>query len=162
MRQVQAAAQTRTGLIAMSFRMAIRPAVNFIHDLKKQYLTTDQNAVDRQGHFTLPLAVLNQDYAIDLTGASDPIDAASRRTETLGAVDIFMKFPQIAQNPMRQFYLLRKLAQTFGWADTDQIIGTEQDVLQQMQAQAQMQQQQQQNGVPQQGPQPPPGNGIGQ
>jgi hypothetical protein len=156
-RQQQAATQTRTGLIAMCFRMAIRPVINFVHDLKKQYLTTDQQVTDGQGRFTLPLPVLNQDYAIDITGASDPIDAVSRRTETLGAVDLFMKFPSIQTNPLKQYYLLRKIAHTFGWADVDQIIGTEQEALQQAQAAAQQAAMQgQQPGQPGQPGQHPP------
>lgn len=153
-RQWQAAVQTRTGLIAQAFRMSIGPAVNFIHDLKKQYLTTDQELVDRQGHFTIPLPVLNQDYNIELTGASDPIDAPSRRTETLGAVEFFLKLPLVAQNPMRMYYIARKVADTFGWADVDQIIGTEQEWLQMAQQMAQAQAAQQ--GQPP-GGQPPQG-----
>lgn len=135
----QAAAMTRTGLIAMHFRMSIRPVINFIHALNKQYKNTDQQFQVNQDRFNLTLQQLNQDYSIDVVGSSDPIDAPARRTETIGAADVFMKFPAIAQNPMRQYYLLRKIAETFNWADIDQIIGTEQDaqqMAQQMQQQA--------------------------
>lgn len=151
-RQRQAASMTRTGLIAMRFRMAIRPVVNFIHDLNKQYLNADIQYQQGQQNLTLPLPILNRDYTIDVTGASDPIDAAARRTETLGAADIFMKFPAIATNPMRQYYLLRKIADTFGWADVEQIIGTEMDAQQMMQAAAAAAQQGGQPGQPGQGP----------
>jgi hypothetical protein len=154
----QAAAMTRTGLIAMNFRMAIRPVINFVHGLNKQYKNTDQQFNVNQERLTLDLQTMNQDYAFDVAGASDPIDAAARRTETIGAVEMLMKtFPMLFQNPVKVYYLARKFCETFNWADMDQIIGTEQDAMQtaqQMQAQAQAQAMMQ-HGQPGQPGQPP-------
>lgn len=163
-KQWQAAAMMRTGLLAMRFRMAIRGLINFTHALKKQYLTTDQKFNSGTERFTLPLPILKQDYQLDVSGASDPIDAAARRTDTMTAVQMFMQFPLIAQNPLHQYALIRKGIEAMDWADADKIIGTEEELKQQLQ-QAQQQQQQAaamggQPGQPGQGT--PPGGGGGQ
>ena len=143
-KQWQAAAATRTGLLAMRFRMAIRKLINFTHELTKQYLNTDQEFSINGEQFKLPLEVLRQDYNIDVSGASDPIDANTRKAETLQAVFEFMQVPLIGQNPMHQFYLLRKAIQAMGWeVEEDKIIGTEQEIQQMMQQQAQQAQAQQ-------------------
>jgi ribosomal protein L12E/L44/L45/RPP1/RPP2 len=140
-KQWQASAATRTGLLAMRYRMAIEPLINFTHDLNKQYLSTDQQFSVNGEQYKLPAEVLKQDYNIDISGASDPIDANTRKGETLQAVFEFMQVPLIAQNPMHQFYLLRKAVQAMGWeVDEDKIIGTEQELQEQMQQQQAAQQ----------------------
>lgn len=160
-RMWQQAAMTRTGLLAMRYRMAIRPVINFIFALKKQYLTQDQSFTDQAGNFTLPLQILNQDYQIDISGASDPIDAAARRTETLAAYEVLSQNPIIMGDPKKLFALTRKLVESFDWGpEADKILGSEQEVLQKIQQQqaAQAAQAGQQPGAPPQGgpPQAPP------
>jgi hypothetical protein len=129
-RMQQGAAMTRTGLLAMRYRMAIRPVINFIFALKKQYLTQDQSFTDQAGNFTLPLQVLNQDYQIDVAGASDPIDAQARRTETLAAYEVLSQNPIIQSDPMKVFALTRKLIESFDWGpEADKILGSEEDLM---------------------------------
>ncbi len=153
-RMWQAAAMTRTGLLAMRFRMAIRPLINFTFALKRQYLTDNQNFVDQSGAFTLPLQVINQDYQIDVSGASDPIDASARRAETANAYELLMGNPIVSQDPMHTYALTRKLVESLDWGpEADKILGTEQDLLKKIQQaqqaqQAQAQAQQGQGGAP--------------
>jgi hypothetical protein len=161
----QAAAMTRTGLLAMRYRMAIRPLINFIYALKKQYLTNDQSFTDPSGNFTLPLQVLNQDYQIDVSGASDPIDATARRADMQNAYELLSQNPLIAQDPLHFYALTRKFVETMDWGpEVDKILGTEDELVKKLQAaQAQQQAQAQaqdgqpgQPGQPPQGPQPGP------
>ena len=172
-KQWQAAAMTRTGLLAIRFRMAIRPLINFVHALKKQYLTTDQQFTVNGDQLTVPLPVLQQDYQIDISGASDPIDAATRRSETLAAAEMFMQaFPMlVANNLAHQYALARKVGESLDWIDIEKIIGTEQEVQQAMMAQQEAAKQQQMmggaagpgqpGGQPQQNGQPQAnGNGV--
>jgi hypothetical protein len=146
-RQAQAAAQTRTGIIAMRFRMSINSLINFTHQLKKQYLDTDQQFAINGQQYKLPLPVMQMDYLIETTGSSDPVDATSRRNELIGAAPLFMQFPLIQGNLMHQYYLLRKMCDAFDWADAEKIIGTEQEVQQMMAAQQQQAQMQQMLGA---------------
>jgi hypothetical protein len=134
MRQVAAATSVRLDMIVMNFRFANRTLVNFIHALKRQFLNTDQQFTINGHNFKLTPEEINQDYLIDISGAADPMDAGTRRQEELAAYEIFMKDPDIAGNPMRRFALRRKLAETFNWADVDDIIGTEAEVQEQMRA----------------------------
>ena len=135
-RQEFAFTSMRLDMIVMNFRFANRTLINFIHALKRQFIADDQQFATASGQrFTLTPEQLGQDYQIDVSGASDPMDAASRRQEELAAYEIFMKDPDIASNPMRRYYLRRKLAETFDWADIDNIIGTEQEAQQMVQAQ---------------------------
>lgn len=164
-RQRQAAAMTRTGLIAMNVRMAIRPVIYFIHGLNKQYKNSDQQFQVNGERLSLDLQTLSKDYAFEIAGASDPIDAPARRQETIAGLEAMVKlFPQNFQSPVRAFYALRKFCDAFNWADMDQLIGTEQDAMnmqQQMMAAAQAQAQMQAHGQPPQGqpPQGPPQQG---
>jgi hypothetical protein len=149
----------------MRYRMAIRPVINFIFALKKQYLTQDQSFTDQAGNFTLPLQVLNQDYQIDVAGASDPIDAQARRTETLAAYEVLSQNPIIQSDPMKVFALTRKLIESFDWGpEADKILGSEEDLMKKLQAAQQAQAAQQgapgapaQNAAPP-GASPPPQN----
>jgi hypothetical protein len=134
-KQNAALTSVRLDLICMNFRFANRTLINFVHQLKKLFTTDTQTFTANGQTLTLPPEIFKYDFSIDITGASDPIDASSRRQEELGAYEVFMKDPDIATNPMRRFYLRRKLANTFDWADVDQVIGTEKDAMQQAQAQ---------------------------
>lgn len=140
-KQDYAATSMRLDMIVMNFRFAARTLVNFIHELKRQFqfaqgMPQSVTFATQSGQrFELTAEEMAQEYLIDISGASDPMDAASRRQEELAAYEIFMKDPDIAQNPLRRYYLRRKLAETFDWADIDNIIGTEQDAQQMVQAQ---------------------------
>ena len=144
-KQQSAAAMTRTGLLAMRYRISIRTVVNFVHALKKQYLTADQSFVSQNQEQTISPEQLNADVTIDVSGASDPIDAAQRRTETIGFVQTIMQIfgPALFQDYMKQWRLARKLFEAMNWdQDVEQILGTEQQAQQTAQQMQQMQQMQ--------------------
>lgn len=163
-RQWQAAAMTRTGLMAMRFRMSIRNVINFVHALKKQYIQGEQQFVDEGSLLSIDPQILQQDFTIEVAGAADPIDAATRKTEVIAGIQALMQlFPGLFQDPMRQFYLARKMLSAMDWdQDADQLIGTEQQAMQQaqmMQQQAMLQQAMGQQPGQQQPGQHPPQNG---
>lgn len=157
LRQQNAGQGTRINLICTRFRIAAGQVINFVHQLNKQYLQSDPETVADQQYFKLGLDELAQDFTIGIAGATDPIDSVTRRNENMTLFELLMKVPFVAQNPMRVWYALRSLLESFGRADIYQLIGTEQDaqmMVQQMQAAAQAQQaaaagQQPQNGPPQ-------------
>lgn len=140
MRQVAAAASVRLDMIVQNFRFANGTLINFVHALKRQFLNTDQHFTINNKHFTLTPEEINQDYLIGISGASDPMDLNTQRQEALAAYELFMKDPDIASNPMRRFALRRKFAETFNWSDIDDIIGTEQEAEQMVEAQQAQQQ----------------------
>jgi len=142
LRQQNSAAGTRLALINTRFRVACTQVINFQHALNKQYLQKPPTTMVNNEVFTLPLEVLDQDYTIGVAGSSDPIDSITRKNDLLSLVDVLMtKFPEDFQDPVKRFYLKRRILEAWGFGnDIPQIIGTEQDAMQAKQA---MQQQQQ-------------------
>lgn len=130
-----AATSVRLDALVMNFRLACRTLIQFTHELKKSHLPKTPITFMAG---TLPQEIqpddFKQNFIIDVAGASDPIDASERRMEALEAYELFQRDPAIAQNPMRMYYLRRKVAAAFDWADADQIIGTEQEAAQEAQA----------------------------
>lgn len=156
MRQQNAGAGTRMNLINMRFRIVCGQIVNFQHMLNKQYLSEDPQTMIDNRLYTLPLDILAQDYNIGISGATDPIDSATRRNEALALYDLSVQNPIISRSPLRLWYATRDLFEAFGKSNSDQLIGTEQDA---QQMEQQMQQQAQQaaaQGQPPPGQEPPP------
>ncbi len=145
-RSATASAGTRLNLIAMRFRVSCAQVINFVHALNKQYLQGPPTTQDAQGApLSVPLAVFAQDVTIGIAGATDPIDSTTRRNENMTLFELLARVPLVAQNPMRMWYALRALLESFGRPDVYQLIGTEQEVQQEIAAQkAQAQAQQQQ------------------
>lgn len=144
-RQRQAAQSTRSGLVAMRFRHFARGWINYIHRLKLQYLPENPSFSVGDQHFTVSREVLARDYKIDIAGASDPVDAGTRKTEFLGFVMSIMKIaPAVVGKPTRLHRLLQKFCDVYDVVDADAIIGTDQEAVQDEQ---QMQQQQAQQAA---------------
>lgn len=137
-RQRQAAQSTRSGLVAMRFRHFCRSWINYTHRLKLQYLQDNPSYTVGDQKYTVSREVLARDYKIDIAGASDPVDAATRRQEFMAFFGILAKVPQVAGKPTRFHRLLQKFCDVFDIVDADAIIGTDQDAAeeeQQLQAQ---------------------------
>lgn len=155
--KIQAAATgTRNDLVAIRFRIACRALINFIHRLKLQYLEDDPTVQSGNQLFTLPREVLALDYRLDVSGATDPVDAASRLNQDIGLYQLLTTNPLVASNPMHLYAITRMVLEAAGRADISTLIGTEQDVQQMVQAQQQAAQQAAATG------QPPPGQQPGQ
>lgn len=163
-RQRQAASTTRSGLVAMRFRHFCRTWINFVHRLKLQYLPENPSFNVGDQKYTVSREVLARDYKIDIAGASDPVDAGTRRQEFMAFFGILAKIPSVANKPTRMHRLLQKFCDVYDVVDADSIIGTEQDAQKEEQAQQQAAQEAQAAaaaGQPQPG-QPPakPQNGA--
>jgi hypothetical protein len=135
-RQQQAAQSTRANTMAQLFRFFLRKLFTYIHQLELQYLEDDPKFVRGKSRFTIPREVLAQNYRIDIAGASDPVDAASRRQEVMAMVGIISKFPDIAQSAKRRYALLRLILEAFQRPDIESLIGTEQEAAQAEQQEA--------------------------
>lgn len=160
----------RANLLAMRFRIEIRALFNFILKMKVQYQKEDGHITIHGEQFDVPKEILGLPYRVDVVGASDPADAATRRQEVLGLYQLLMQTnPIVQQSPSKIYALSRMLLEAFNEGDVTELIGTEQEAQQleemkkQMQAaQAQMMQQGQmppqagQNGKPQAKPQGAP------
>lgn len=159
-KQRESAQQNRSGLVAMRFRHFARRWINFVWRLKLQYLSDNVSFTGSDDQkYTLSRQTLAKDYGINIAGASDPVDATTRRTEmTMFASTIVKLYPQIAQKPTQMHRLLEKFCDAYDIVDADSIIGTDeeaQQMEQQMQQAMAAQQQQGQPGQPGQGG--PPG-----
>jgi hypothetical protein len=142
-KQQTAATTTRNDLIALRLRVQCRAIFNFIHQLNLQYLDNDPDFVDQGQKYTLPREVLAQDYQLDISGSSDPIDSATRRQEYLALFQELMMVPFIAQDQVKQYNLVKLMVDSFDLSDAQALIGTEEDAEQRQQAQMQAQKQQQ-------------------
>lgn len=138
-RQQNAAGGVRLNLLASRLRVSLGQIINFIHALNKQYLREDPEVMVGKEVFTLPLEILEMDYIIGISGATDPIDSVTRRNESLAFFQVGMSTPEVAQSPMRRYYWLKMLGEAFNRQDLQQLIGTEQEA---QQREEQFQQQQ--------------------
>jgi hypothetical protein len=148
--RIQSAANgTRNDLIVMRFRVACRALINFTHRRKLQYMPDgDIQKSDGGGPFTISKEILSQDYRIDVSGASDPLDAATRLSQDMGIFEMLSKDPMIMSDPVKHYYLLRKILEDAGTQNIEQIIGTADEAMQMKQAQQQQAQQQAAMGQP--------------
>ena len=152
----------RSNLIAMRFRIELRALVNFIHKMKVQYMKSDGSITINGQDFTVPREILGLPYRIDIVGASDPTDAATRRQEVLALYQLLMQNPLVQQSPEKIYAITRMVLEAFNEGDPTELIGTQeqaQQLEQQMQqAKAEMAQQAQQAAAT---GQPMPGQGNG-
>ena len=169
MKTQSASTSTRNDLVAIRFRIACRELLNFIHRLKKQYTEKPLTGADTQGRlFTLPPEVLGLDYRIDISGATDPVDAQTRLNQDMGIYQLVMQSPIVQADQMMQYKFLRKVIETAGYSDVDDLIGTVDSIQQKIAAQQQAAQQAAMaghppGGAPGQPPgQPPPAGAPGQ
>jgi hypothetical protein len=153
---------TRVGLISTRLRLSIGQVINFTHALNKQYQRTDQSTTVDSQIYTLPLEDLAQDLTIGVAGATDPIDSTTRRNEALSLYELLSKDPQIAQSPVRMWYLRQALLDAFNRPDAQQLNGTEQEAQQAEMQAKQMQALQMQQMQAQGGAQQSPGQGAPQ
>ena len=134
---------TRNDLVAIRFRIACRELLNFIHRLKKNYTDQQVTGQDGQGElFSLPPDVLKLDFRIDVSGATDPVDADTRLNKDMGIYQMAMQSPIVQMDMLIQYKLLRKVLEAAGYADVDDLIGTVDQMQQKIQAQQQAAQQQ--------------------
>jgi hypothetical protein len=175
MRQQQAAQSTRSSDIAMNFRYFCRNVFNFAHRLKLNYIETNQSFTDQDEKLTVSRQDLAKDNRIEVAGASDPVDATTRRTDMLTLVGTIAKmFPGVMQDPVKARWLLQKLVDAWDLAGTDILLGSDEEAQQQKKAMIAQQQQMAQaqaagSGAPGGGQQPPgppqngapPGGGLG-
>ena len=152
----------RSNLIAMRYRIEIRALINFILKMKVQYMKEDGKITIHGEQFAVPRAILGLPYRVDVVGASDPTDAATRRQEVLALYQLLMTNPIVQQSPMKIYAITRMVLEAFNEGDVTELLGTEEeaqqleDLKKQMAAaQAQMMQQ----GQPPGGGGAPGGNG---
>jgi len=118
----------RSSLIAMRFRVAIRSLINFTLKLKVQYMKSDGAITIHGQQFAVPREILGLPYRVDVVGASDPQDQATRRTEVLGLYQLLMTTnPIVQQSPAKIYALSRMLLEAFNEGDVVALIGTEQE-----------------------------------
>jgi glutamate racemase len=97
---------------------------------------------------------------LDISGASDPLDAATRLSQDMGIFQMLSQDPMIMSDPVKHYYLLRKILEDAGTQNIEQIIGTAEEAMQMKQALQQQAQQQAAAGQPpQQGASHAPTNG---
>jgi hypothetical protein len=167
MAMIAAASNTRMNLIVMQYRIAARALINYIHRLNQQYKGNGGGALSldqRSARFQIDPAMLTLDVQIDVAGASDPVDEAARRTEDMVFGETLLKFPWIANDPIKAWYVARMMGESFNRPDLEQMIGTleeQQQMKQQMQTQQAVAAMAAQNEQPGQPPgQPPHQNGA--
>lgn len=137
-RQQAAATGTRNDLVAIRFRIACRALINFVHRLKLQYIEDDIKFNDQETVLKLPRATLAMDFNIDVSGATDPIDAVSRLNQDMGIYQLAIANPIVQGDPLKLYAWLRKICEAAGYTDMNTLIGTAQQITQQIQqAQAQ-------------------------
>jgi hypothetical protein len=143
---------TRNDLVAIRFRVSCRALFNFVHRLKLQYTNADIQGTDNQGQlFTISPEIMGLDYRLDVSGATDPVDAQSRLNQDMGIYQLLMQNPLVMQDPMKMFAITRKVLESAGYSDVDTLIGTKEQLEQILQKQQQAAQQAAAHG------QPPPG-----
>lgn len=159
--KIQAAGGSMRGnLIAMRFRIAIRALMNYVLKMKVQYMKADGAVTIGGEQFPVPREILGLKYRVDIVGASDPADRASRFQEILGLYNLLMKNPMVAQSPAKIYAITRMVLEAANQGDVTELIGTEAEAQQledvkkeMMQAQQEMLKKQAQTG------QAPPGGG---
>jgi hypothetical protein len=140
--KIQAAATgTRNDLVAIRYRIACRALINHVHRLKLQYLSDDPVVQNGAQTLVLPRQVLAMDYRLDVAGATDPVDAASRLTQDIGLYQLLTQNPLVAGNMQHLYAVTRMVLEAAGRADISTLIGTEQDIEKLVQAQQQQAQQ---------------------
>lgn len=148
----------RANLIAMRYRIEIRALINFILKMKVQYMKTDGKITIHGEQFAVPREILGLPYRVDVVGASDPTDAATRRQEVLALYQLLMANPIVQQSPMKTYAITRMVLEAFNEGDVTELLGTEEEAQQMEDLKKQMAQAQAQ--MMQQG-QPPPGGAPG-
>lgn len=139
----------RSNLIAMRYRIEIRALVNFILKMKVQFMESDGKITIHGEDFPVTRDILGMPYRVDIVGASDPTDAATRRQEVLALYQLLMTNPIVQQSPMKIYAISRMVLEAFNEGDVTELLGTEEEAQQmeqmkQQMAQAQAQQLQQQ------------------
>jgi hypothetical protein len=146
----------RANLVAMRFRIELQAVMNFILKMKVQYQKSDGQITIHGEQFQVPREILGLKYRVQIVGASDPADAATRRQEVLALYQLLMQNPLVQQSPMKIYAITRMVLEAFNEGDVTELIGTEEDAQKLEQIKEQMQQAQ--AAMMQQG-QMPPGQG---
>jgi hypothetical protein len=145
-KQAAAAQSTRSATITLLFRFFLRKFINLIIALYRQEAEEDFTAPELTGTDKTPREIIQMHWKIDVSGIADPVDAATRRTDTIMfATEAQKLYPARFQMPTAQHALVQALADAFPYiSNLASIIGTAEDAQkleQQMQQAAQAQQQ---------------------
>lgn len=172
--EMQVAAQStsiRLGHMAQLLRTFAKGVLVYANALKVQYgpdqssVTYDVNGVPKQA--TITKDMLGQDLSFDVSGSITGPDKQAREDKAIYLYQTLGQDPDIVGNPQHKYALVRNLLVSMGVDNVVDIIGTEQEFIQQRQQmqQAQMGAQmggQQPGGGPPQGGKPggPPQGGA--
>jgi hypothetical protein len=161
MKMQAAATGTRNDLVAIRYRIACRALINFIFGLKIQYMQDNPKVQTQAGDTQqIPRQVLTQALRIDVSGATDPIDATTRQNQSLGLYQLLEANPIVQGNPAFLYAVTRMVLEDFGRADITTLIGTPEQLQQQVQAAQAAQQQAAATGQAPPGGPPPHGGGA--
>lgn len=163
-------AGVRQDLMAARIRQWLKNIFWQIHHLKLQYgpdnMVSDVGSSGKPERLQLPKAKLAQDYDLSISGMGGPVDKQGRQQSMLFLYSLLMKNPIVAQNPLKSYRVTRMLLEEYDRVDIPTLLGTEEEIIQQMKAQQEQAQQQAQQAAasgqppPQQGQ--PPGQPQGQ
>ena len=140
-KQKQAASTVRSTNVSMNFRYFCRNVFDFVHRLKLQYLPDNPDFFEGDQKYAVSRDVLARDYRIEVAGASDPLDANSRRMEAQALFAQLSQYPDIMQDAVKRYELLKMFLEANDIVP-DKLAGTEQEAKQKQQQEQQMAQMQ--------------------
>lgn len=156
-KQAGAAQGTRSAVIALWFRFFIRRFIAMILSLYRQYADPETfNPPELQGMDKKPYEILMMHFKADVSGLSDPVDAATKRNDMATWAEMIVKlYPaRFQSSPEAQYQAAKTYTeQAFpNIANTEGVLGTADDAKklgeQMAAAQAQAQAQEQAGGKP--------------
>lgn len=148
-KQASLAQSTRSATIALYYRFFLRRFITLALSLYRQFSDESFSPPELMGTDKSPLEILMMNMKVDVSGISDPVDAATRMQDMAVFTEQMMKiFPSRFQKPTGQFALAQAYGETVkNLVNLEQIIGTpeeaqqlEQQMMQAAQAAAQQEQ----------------------
>ena len=140
--QASASAGVRLDLMAARIREGMKEAFFQIHHLKLQYGPNEMSTSVATPNGTpeklqISKVKLAQDYDLSIAGMGGPIDKQGRQQSMLFLYSLLMKNPLIMQDPIKIFAVTRMLLEEYDRVDIPTLLGTQEELMQKMQAQAQ-------------------------
>ena len=149
--QASAASNVRADLMAARIRSAAREVFWQIHHLKLQFGPDQMEVTDQVNGSPQRLMISKQilalDYDLGIAGQGGPLDKQGRQQDMMLVYSMLTQNPLVAQNPMHLYAVTRMVLEAIGVPDIQALIGTPEELqqqIQQQQAAAQKQQQVQQ------------------
>ena len=146
--QTSSSSNVRLDLMAARIRQAAKQVFWQIHHLKLQYgpetqeITAQVNGAPQR--LKIDKKELALDYDLGIAGMGGPLDKQGRQQEMMLVYSMLTQNPIVANNPMHLYACTRMVLEAIGVADIQSLIGTPEELQQQIQQQQGGQQQAQQ------------------